>query len=71
MSDEKQKPKEKEFVTNAKTKIDLKGAYEDPQKRVKLRAKEGAKYHKAGEVFEGSEVLARTMEKAGTAERVK
>lgn len=62
--------RDKEFKTNAKPKVDLKGAYEDPTKKVKLRAKEGAKYHQSGSVFFGSEVLARVMEKQGTAERI-
>jgi hypothetical protein len=70
MADQKDK-KEKEFVTGAKPKVDLSGAYEEPTKKVKLRALEGAKYHKPGSEFEGSEVLARVLEKKGHAERVK
>ncbi|HYG02111.1 MAG TPA: hypothetical protein VD927_06665 [Chryseosolibacter sp.] len=70
MAEVKEK-KEKEFVTNAKPKVSLEGAYENPTKKIKLRALDGAKYHKPGSVFHGSEVLARIMEKNGTAERVK
>lgn len=39
-------------------------------KKVKLRATATAKNHEPGEVFEGSEVLARLMEQKGWAERV-
>lgn len=71
MSKEAKNPEEKDFIVNAKPSVDLTGAYENPTLKVKLRAKEGAKYHKPGSVFYGSEVLARIMEKQGTAERIK
>jgi hypothetical protein len=61
----------KSFITNAKPKVNLDGAYEEQQKRVKLKALSGAKHHVPGSIFYGSEVLARVMESNGTAERVK
>jgi hypothetical protein len=62
--------KEKEFITNAKPKIDLKGAYENPTKKVKFQALDGAKHHTPGKTYEGSEVLVRTLEKLGHAKRI-
>lgn len=65
----KEPGEDKDFLTGQKSTIDTEGV--DYFKRVKIRVLEGAKYHRAGEIIEGSEVLLRKMEQSGTGEAVK
>lgn len=70
MAKEKQSSDEgKDFLTGQASTIDTTGV--DYFKRVKIKVLEGAKYHRAGEIIEGSEVLLRKMIQNGTGELAK
>jgi hypothetical protein len=65
----KESGEEKDFLTGQPSKINTDGV--DYFKRVKIKVLEGARYHRPGEIIEGSEVLLRKMEQTRTGERAK